>query len=83
VNIVSLLLLLPVGEEALALLLLPAPLSFTKELELLELLLAPPLELSEIEEEMSLLKGLLTPDKSVGLLKLNSSVSNMGINLLF
>jgi hypothetical protein len=47
------LVLLPVGSEAVALLVLPAPLLSTKELELLELLLAAP-GLNESEGGMAI-----------------------------
>jgi hypothetical protein len=62
-NVVPLLLLVsPVDKVAVALLLLPAPVLSTKELELLELLLTPLLlELSTDEEELELLELLLTP----------------------
>lgn len=46
--------LLPVGEVAVALLVLPAPLLSTKELELLELLLLPAAGLNESEGGMAI-----------------------------
>jgi hypothetical protein len=48
------LVLLPVGSEAVALLVLPAPLLSTKELELLELLLLPAPGLNESEGGMAI-----------------------------
>jgi hypothetical protein len=46
--------LLPVGEAAVALLVLPAPLLFTKELDWLELLLLPAPGLNESEGGMAI-----------------------------
>jgi hypothetical protein len=80
VNAVSLLLLVsPVGKVAVPLLLLPAPVLSTKELDLLELLLTPLLpELSTDEDELKLLKLSAIEGKIKG----NSVNSNIAANLL-